>query len=73
MLKKLLVDKNDFSGNGWLYQGLGWGIGVFLILEVFLPLRSSEPIDFTTWPLKMPLWLIFGIIYGFTMKKVFQK
>ena len=73
MLKKLLVDKKDFRKNGWLYQGIGWAMGVFLILEVFLPLRSSEPIVFTTWPLKITVWLISGIIYGFTMKKVFHE
>lgn len=73
MWNKLLVGKKDFSGNGWMYQGIGWAVGVFLILEVFLPLRSDESLAFTTWPLKILLSLIFGIIYGFTMKKIFEQ
>ena len=44
MLEKLLVDKKDFRKNGWLYQGIGWAMGVFLILEVFCRYEVANPL-----------------------------
>ncbi len=64
------IDINQFEGTAWIGQGLGWGVFMFVILELIFPWFSKEPI---TWPHLLAgsiIWTLGGLGWGYTMKLI---
>jgi len=62
-----------YEGKWWILNGVIWGIIMLCIMELLFPLFTNQEID----PMKvlsrgLPLWIIGGLCYGFTMKLVYQ-
>jgi hypothetical protein len=63
------IKKMEWKDTPWLKNGLAWGISVFIILTLI------EIKDFSWLKLYIgvPLWLIAGLGYGYTMKIIMGK
>jgi len=65
------VIRTGFEGRKWIWQGLFWGVFMFVFMGIFLPMAEKEPI---TWPrtgFRLLYWLAGGIVYGYSMKLYF--
>lgn len=49
----------------WMKFGLIWGVVMFIILNIIFPLVDGEKIIVGKLLLFFPLWLVFGIIFGY--------
>jgi len=49
----------------WIKFGLIWGVVMFIILNIIFPLVDGEKIIVEKLLLFFPLWLVFGIIFGY--------
>lgn len=49
----------------WVKFGLIWGVIMFIILNIIFPLFDGEALVIKKLLLFFPLWLIFGLIFGY--------
>ena len=49
----------------WMKFGLIWGVVMFIILNIIFPLIDGEELVIKKLLLFFPLWLVFGIIFGY--------
>ncbi|MCR5862922.1 hypothetical protein LRS05_12600 [Flavobacterium sp. J372] len=49
----------------WMKFGLIWGVVMFIILNIIFPLVDGEKIIVKKLLLFLPLWLVFGLIFGY--------
>lgn len=53
----------------WMKFGLFWGIFMVLVLNVLFPLFDGEPIQPMKLLVSIPVWLVFGLIFGYVSRK----
>lgn len=49
----------------WVKFGLGWGAFMFVMLNVIFPLIDGTGIEFYRLLTGIPVWLAFGLIFGY--------
>lgn len=49
----------------WVRFGLIWGVAMFLILNIIFPLIDGEEIIVKKLLVFFPVWLIFGVLFGY--------
>ena len=49
----------------WVKFGLIWGVAMFLILNIIFPLIDGEAIIPMKLLIFFPVWLIFGVLFGY--------
>ncbi|MGV3458886.1 MAG: hypothetical protein ACO1N9_00380 [Flavobacterium sp.] len=49
----------------WVKFGLIWGVVMFLILNILFPLYDGEKLILTKLLVFFPVWLIFGVLFGY--------
>ena len=56
----------------WILPGLSWGVYMYLVMTVVLPLIEGEPIE---WDLavSLPIWLIGGLVMQYFQFKRLNK
>jgi hypothetical protein len=62
---------DPFANKGWMVQGVGFGILMFLVMSVAFPQIADEPITWFSLAVGLPLWLSTGLLWGYIMKKFF--
>ena len=58
------------SNKYWLIYGLLWGIFLFIINDIVLPLIMDTPITQRKIIIGFIIWFVLGLLFGFTMKYV---
>lgn len=56
------------TGKKWLMMGLIWGLFMYVIMTFIFPLIIQEEITQKSMLIGIPIWLIGGLGFGFTMK-----
>lgn len=64
---------NPYEGLGWLKQGLSFGSFMYVAMTIVIPYLSKEEITSKDLLIGIPVWLIAGLCFGFTMKLVTNK
>ena len=60
---------NPYSKNNWVRTGLVWGVLMYLLTTFLFPYLNGEEIETKEILLGFPLWVVAGLIFGFTLKK----
>ena len=61
---------NPFDGNGWISQGLYWGLFMYICMILMYPLIDGESVTLKKTLLSIPIWTIGGLGFGYTMKLI---
>lgn len=59
---------NPYEGNGWISQGLSWGLIMFVIMTFIYPWFEGNSITMQDILIAIPVWTIGGLGFGFSMK-----
>ena len=62
-----IPEKKNTTKN-WLKSGLYFGIFMFVSMVIIYPLIKGKEITLESIVIRVPLWIIGGLAYGFTMK-----
>lgn len=62
--------KNENAIPVWMPKGLLWGCFMFLVMEIAMPLASGIQLHTGVILLKLILWLVTGLAYGYTVNLV---
>lgn len=62
-----------YSGQGWIKQGLFWAAYMYLFMTFLFPLVFNESYSMTKILIGIPLWIIFGLIYGYSLKYFIER
>lgn len=57
----------------WVKFGLLWGVFMFVVINIVFPLVDGEEITLTRILVGLPVWLVFGIIFGYVSRKKTKK
>lgn len=60
-------DKKNTTKN-WLKSGLYFGLFMFVSMVIIYPLIKGKEITFESMAIGVPLWIIGGLSWGYTMK-----
>jgi hypothetical protein len=68
-------DNFDFEGKNWIYQGLGFGIIMFVMMGILFPILD-ESISYSNSKYSLVMlfiiYIIGGLIYGIAVKYVLR-
>lgn len=53
--------------------GLPWGIGMFIIMSLVIPWLNQEPILIKKVLVSFPLWMLGGLLFGYSMNRWLPK
>ena len=53
--------------------GLPWGVGMFFIMTFIIPWLNSEPITLKKVLIALPLWMLGGVLFGYSMNRWLPK
>lgn len=59
---------NPYENGGWIKIGSMWGLCMFVIMTFIFPLMSGEDITLKSILTAIPIWVIGGLIFGYSMK-----
>jgi hypothetical protein len=64
----LEISEKKNSTKNWLKSGLFFGLFMFITMQILFPLIKNKEITQKSILIGIPLWLICGLVWGFTMK-----
>ncbi len=64
----LEIPKNKNSTKNWLKSGLYFGLFMLVSMEIIFPLIKKEEITLESILIEIPLWIIAGLAWAYTMK-----
>ena len=67
------VPEQANSTRKWLVSGLFFGLFMFIAMEILYPLIAEHEITLRALLVGIPLWLLGGLGWGYTMKMVMNK
>lgn len=53
----------------WMKFGLGWGVFMFVVLNIVFPLIDGKPLELNRLLIALPVWLVFGLAFGYISRK----
>lgn len=53
----------------WMKFGLIWGLFMCFIMNVALPLWDNEKLILPKILIAIPIWIVFGLIFGYVSRK----
>lgn len=59
---------DPFANKGWIFFGMMFGVFMFLIMEIVMPLILDEAITGFKLIIGIPIWLASGLCWGYFMK-----
>ncbi|MCZ4694605.1 hypothetical protein DWB61_06085 [Ancylomarina euxinus] len=62
------LETPKMTTRNWLKMGLVWGLFMYLIMVFIFPLMMQEQVTQKSMLIGIPIWLIGGLGFGFTMK-----
>ena len=72
-LKDVLLKKVDIDDRGWLYQGVGWGFFMFVVIGIILPVTEGDTLTFSNLGMSLIIFLVGGLCYGFGVKLLLKR
>lgn len=57
----------------WIKQGFTWALLMFLSTAVLVPLIQGKDLSISNILLAIPVWTIFGLVLGYSMRYVEAK
>ena len=63
---------NPFDKKHWIFTGLSFGILMFVLMAVVMPIIQSRTITIKGLGIQFVTWMIGGLVFGFTMKLYVQ-
>ncbi|HTO37506.1 MAG TPA: hypothetical protein VL021_03710 [Brumimicrobium sp.] len=57
-----------YRGKGWIRQGLGWALMMYLVLVIALPYFEGKPYSTKGLLIDAIVWVLLGLSYGYCMK-----
>lgn len=64
---------NPFEDWGWIKQGIIWATFMYCFMVFLFPLLEGSDIGLKKALISIPIWLIVGLAYGYTMKVIMNK
>jgi len=61
---------NPFEGYGWVRQGLSWGLFMYVFMTFLFPLIDGDGVTLRKVIIGIPIWIIAGLAFGYTMKLI---
>lgn len=52
----------------WLATGIVWGVVMYALVNFVIPLVSQQPVTTKAMLIGIPIWLLGGLAYGYTMR-----
>ncbi|TRX58433.1 hypothetical protein FNH22_13895 [Fulvivirga sp. M361] len=52
----------------WVKMGLGWGVIMFIIMSLFMPVLNGTDHSWTAILINFPIWVVGGLCFGYVMK-----
>jgi len=68
-LNLTLSEAKNQSKYQWLHSGLIWGLFMCVFMVILFPLIEGENITQKKLLIGIPLWIVAGLLYGYTMKR----
>ena len=65
--------KNPYAGKGWIKEGLGWAFFMFVFMNFVFPLIKEETVTLNKVLISIPIWILGGLSFGYTMKKYYNR
>ncbi|WP_159800295.1 hypothetical protein [Flavobacterium sp. MK4S-17] len=65
------LPQNPYNKKGWIKEGLTWGTIMFILMEILLPAIEDEEIGWRNFAVGIPIWLLGGLLFGYSMKRFF--
>lgn len=65
--------KNPYAGKGWIKEGLGWAFFMFVFMNFVFPLIKEETVTLNKVLISIPIWILGGLSFGYTMKKFYNR
>ena len=59
----------NFFKKSWVKFGLGWGLFMLFMLNVVFPLLDGSGLSWQRILVAIPVWLAFGLIFGYVSRK----
>ena len=53
--------------------GLPWGIGMFILMNLLFPWYNEEAITLQKILIALPLWILGGLLFGYSMNRWLPK
>ena len=63
----------DWEGRGWIWQGLSWGLFMYVFMVLLFPLLTGDPITWKKVLVGIPFWALGGLGYGYVMKQIMHR
>ncbi|WKD85788.1 hypothetical protein KCTC32516_01134 [Polaribacter huanghezhanensis] len=57
----------------WMKVGLLWGLFMFVIMTFVWPAIVGDEISLKRILIAIPIWILGGIIFGYTMRKNYKE
>jgi|SRR5690554_1897904 len=69
-----LIDiPNPFESYGWIRQGLSWSFFMYVFMALMFPLIFGEIVTLNKLLIGIPIWILGGLGFGFTMRLIVGK
>lgn len=65
--------KGRFTKGQWWKEGLSWGLFMFVLMSLLFPLVMGNGLSFRSVMVSIPLWMLGGLGYGYSMHLFFRK
>jgi predicted membrane channel-forming protein YqfA (hemolysin III family) len=62
-----------FTKGKWWKEGLSWGLFMFVLMGVLYPWLVGDGLSLQSVGMALPLWLLGGLGYGYSMHLFFRK
>jgi hypothetical protein len=62
--------RNENTIPTWILIGLLWGFFMFLVMEIATPFAEGIPLQIGKIAMKLILWIVVGLAYGYTVHLV---
>jgi hypothetical protein len=62
--------ENPFFGRKWMINGISWGLFMYLIMAILVPLAEGSSITLSKTSLELLFWTIGGLWYGYIVKLI---
>lgn len=62
--KDLLAKKEAFQGKQWIWTGIGWGLFMYVIMQIVYPLWEGDFAWSRSHLIFFVMWIFGGLVWG---------
>ena len=68
-IKSNLKNKLTLNMKSWVKFGLFWGLFMVVAIHIVFPLLDGKSIVLMELLVSIPLWILFGLVFGYVSRK----